>query len=271
MLGSLAGACTASTESEDAGADDAGPSDAGLSDAGVADAGADDAGPADSGVPEGLVLLDGGGIILAGTVPCSQEFFRCDFATSATGLSVPGLQEWDRSFRGVLDDAGPGASDVLADGGPVRVQWPVVDGHTVAAPAVGEEVEVRVQWGFGGEGSPDVSIEVFAADGHLLVSQGNAELASSVFHLTDEQYSQACSFQEAASNPSCCCGTMTPVWMEVAADEPLRLPQCGETLATVDGQLMFIQVSGAAEFSLIPCGATGLPPWAHGLAVALVE
>ncbi|MBI1947258.1 MAG: hypothetical protein HYS27_16305 [Deltaproteobacteria bacterium] len=266
MLGLLASACTASTESEDAGADDAGPSDAG-----VADAGAEDAGPSDSGVPEGLVLLDGGGIILAGTVPCSQDLFYCDFATWARFFSVPGLQEWDRSFRGVVEDAGPGSSNVLADGGPVLVQWPAVDGHVFAAPAIGEEIEVRITWGFGGEGSPEEAIEVFTVDGRLLVSEGNAALSSSVFRLTDLQNGQACSNPESPSTPQCCCATETPVWMEVATDPPTLLPQCGEALVQVDGQPMFIRIDHAAELSLLPCGAGGRPPLAYGLAVAVVE
>lgn len=225
----------------------------------------------------GVVLdrVDGGDrngdVIVAGTRPCTRDEGRCQFATDATPLRIDGLREARRSFFGIIGDAGPGASTVSADGGVLLFEWPTVDGREFASPAVGETIEVRLAWSYQGEGCPVGALDVVAADGRLLVSQGLNGYSGSLFELSDEPAGQACSFPEEPDNADCCCATLTPVLMTVHSDPPEQLAECEEAVVTVDARPMFVRIWGAARYGFPLCGDDGDFTRASGLAIAVVE
>lgn len=222
----------------------------------------------------GLVQVEGGEYdgwwMLDDTSLCSNEGSGCSFATPVRGLRIEGLREGQASFHGVVVDAGPGASTVSADGGTLLFEWPEVEGRAFAAPAVGEELDVRLLWTYLGEGCPVGAVEVYGAAQRLLVTQGYNGWDGSFFHLSDEPAGGACSWPVGPEQPQCCCGSITPVYMDVAADSPIRLAECAEAWLTVGGRPFLVQVYGAARAQMPPCGDDGDWTRASALGVALL-
>lgn len=222
----------------------------------------------------GLVQIVGGDYdgwwMLDGTSICSNDGLGCSFATPVRGLRIDGLREGQASFHAVVGDAGPGASTVSADGGTLVFEWPEVEGRSFAAPAVGEELDVRLVWTYLGEGCPVGGVEVYSAAGRLLVSQGYNAWDGAFFRLSDEPTDRACSYPVGPEVPRCCCGSITPVYMDVAADSPIRLAECAEAELVVGGQPFLVQVWGAARARMPPCGDDGDWTRASAFGVALL-
>ena len=209
--------------------------------------------------------------IAEGTRVCSHDDDNCVFQVNAQQLRIDALRDGKRSFHGVVGDAGPGASTVSADGGVLVFQWPSVEGRTFAGPQVGEEIDVRLTWTYLGEGCPVGAIEVFTSTGRLLVAQGYNGIDGTVASLTREPTSLTCSWPVSPENPDCCCGTITPVSMEIRSNPPVLLAEGEGAFITFGGWAACVRVTGAARAIMPPCGHDGDFPRASAFVVALVE